>query len=132
VLVLAATCGGTIRGYTGHVVLPSYPGQYPNNLNCTWRLIGPPDHYLIVWFDELSMSYSHNCTVGDYVAVTEEIPFNGSGRVDLHFLSCVSVAAESHISLQDFHPMEINYKVFNSVIVVAPRSILNTIPLILP
>ncbi|PNF23973.1 hypothetical protein B7P43_G09286 [Cryptotermes secundus] len=79
-----ATCGGTIRGYGGHVTLPTYPGQYPNNLDCTWRLIGPPDHYLVLWFDELSMPYSYNCTTGDYVVVTEQMPVNSSGRTD-HF-----------------------------------------------
>jgi hypothetical protein len=83
ILFLAATCGGTIRGYKGRVTLPTYPGQYPNNLDCTWRIIGPPDHYLVLWFDELSMPYSHNCTVGDYVAVTEKMPIsNSSGKMD--------------------------------------------------
>jgi hypothetical protein len=83
-------------------MLPTYPGQYPNNLNCTWRLIGPPDHYLILWFDDLSMPYSRNCTTGDYVAVTEQIPFNGSGIVDPHFFSHNPVAEELHVNLQDF------------------------------
>jgi len=87
VLFLAATCGGTIRGYTGRVTSPSYPRQYPNNLDCSWRLIGPPDHYLILWFDDLSMPLTFNCTTSDYVAVTEQLPLNSSGRTDLCFLS---------------------------------------------
>jgi hypothetical protein len=87
VLFPVATCGGTIRGYGGHVTLPTYPGQYPNNLDCTWRLIGPPDHYLVLWFDELSMPYSYNCTAGDYVAVREQMPANSSGRIDLFCLT---------------------------------------------
>ncbi|GFG35967.1 hypothetical protein Cfor_02931, partial [Coptotermes formosanus] len=77
----SSTCGGTIRGNKGRVTSPSYPGQYPNNLDCTWKLIGPPDHYLVLWFDELSMPYSpysSNCTLNDYVAVTEQMPFNSS------------------------------------------------------
>lgn len=91
-IFLAATCGGTIRGNRGRLTLPSYPGQYPNNLDCKWQIIGPLDHYLVLWFDELSMPYSDNCTAGDYVAVTEEMPLNGSGRTELHFsvTNCIS------------------------------------------
>jgi len=86
-MFLAATCGGTIRGNSGRVTLPSYPGEYSNNLDCTWQLIGPPDHYLVLWFDDLSMPYSDNCTSGDYVAVSEQLPFNSSGRTELYFPS---------------------------------------------
>jgi len=86
-IFLTATCGGTIRGNRGRVTLPSYPGQYSNNLNCTWQLIGPLDHYLVLWFDDLSMPQSDNCTSGDYVAVTEQVLVNSSGRTELPFLS---------------------------------------------
>ncbi|XP_069688891.1 cubilin [Periplaneta americana] len=81
--VSIATCGGTLRGQTGHLTLPTYPGSYPNNLDCTWRLVGLPDHFLTMWFDDLNMPYLWNCSSGDYVVVSESLPDNSTAVSEL-------------------------------------------------
>lgn len=36
-----ATCGGTLASMAGVILSPGFPGAYPNNLDCTWRIALP-------------------------------------------------------------------------------------------
>lgn len=36
-----AMCGGTLSGVGGVILSPGFPGAYPNNLDCTWRIALP-------------------------------------------------------------------------------------------
>ncbi|KAB0373534.1 hypothetical protein FD755_015193 [Muntiacus reevesi] len=36
-----ATCGGTLSSMGGVVLSPGFPGTYPNNLDCTWKISLP-------------------------------------------------------------------------------------------
>ncbi|KAJ9586382.1 hypothetical protein L9F63_019963, partial [Diploptera punctata] len=65
------TSSGSLQMKQGLIRLPTYPHQYPRNLNCLWTISGPPDHFLTISFDELSMPYSNNCTGRDSVTVSE-------------------------------------------------------------
>lgn len=40
-VVLTATCGGTLSSMGGVVLSPGFPGTYPNNLDCTWKISLP-------------------------------------------------------------------------------------------
>ncbi|XP_063226608.1 cubilin [Bacillus rossius redtenbacheri] len=73
-----ATCGGTLRGNRGVIMSPGYPGRYGQNLDCEWRIVASPDHYLLITFEELFVQDSENCTA-DSVSLYQIFPFNSSG-----------------------------------------------------
>lgn len=37
----AANCGGTLHEMTNVILSPGFPGNYPGNLDCTWRVVLP-------------------------------------------------------------------------------------------
>ncbi|KAI4899114.1 hypothetical protein NFI96_028562 [Prochilodus magdalenae] len=39
--VFSAPCGGDLTNSRGELFSPQYPNNYPNNANCTWRLLAP-------------------------------------------------------------------------------------------
>ena len=46
-----ATCGGTIvvgSKSSKSIMSPGYPTSYATNLDCEWRIVGPPRHYLVL------------------------------------------------------------------------------------
>lgn len=36
---------------------PTYPGTYPNILNCTYKFIGRPNERVSVYFEEILLHY---------------------------------------------------------------------------
>lgn len=36
-----AQCGGTAEEMEGVLLSPGFPGNYPSNLDCTWRILLP-------------------------------------------------------------------------------------------
>uniref|UniRef100_A0A8C2WGD8 CUB and Sushi multiple domains 3 n=1 Tax=Cyclopterus lumpus TaxID=8103 RepID=A0A8C2WGD8_CYCLU len=46
------TCGGTVRGGSGVVTSPGYPGNYGNQADCTWILLAEPGDTISVIFTD--------------------------------------------------------------------------------
>ncbi|XP_050497170.1 cubilin-like [Diabrotica virgifera virgifera] len=62
-------CGGTVRGRTGEL---SYTGTSAmNNNNCTWHIVGPEDHFLIISLKTLDTTCG---STANYVTVYEDFP----------------------------------------------------------
>lgn len=40
-VVFPAQCGGTAEEMEGVLLSPGFPGNYPSNLDCTWRILLP-------------------------------------------------------------------------------------------
>ena len=41
----------------GVIMSPTYPGTYPNNLNCVYKFIGKIDERISIHFDEILIHY---------------------------------------------------------------------------
>lgn len=74
-------CGGTIRSDQGVLHSPNYPASYPNNVDCTWHIIGPTRHYMKLQFRELELPSGSNCDDIDHVGISEQLRFNGTEDV---------------------------------------------------
>ena len=42
---------------SGVFLSPTYPGTYPNKLNCTYKFIGQSDERLSIYFEEILLHY---------------------------------------------------------------------------
>lgn len=38
VLFFAAQCGGAMSDFSGVILSPGFPGNYPSSLDCTWTI----------------------------------------------------------------------------------------------
>ncbi|KAK4871991.1 hypothetical protein RN001_016115 [Aquatica leii] len=79
--VSIASCGGVIRGETGELRSPNFniKSKYPQNSDCTWHLIGAPDHNLVLKFKVFDlMPGDGDCLSLDHVTLEENIKFNDS------------------------------------------------------
>ena len=50
---------------------PDHPGHYGNNLECSWRIVGPVGHYLTFNFVEMDLPDTFNCSFADYIQIEE-------------------------------------------------------------
>jgi len=50
-LNFTAVCGATYRTARGVITSPGYPSVYDNNLNCTYEILGEPQHNTIITFN---------------------------------------------------------------------------------
>ncbi|KAA8585785.1 hypothetical protein FQN60_007354, partial [Etheostoma spectabile] len=75
------TCGGTVRGGSGVVTSPGYPGNYGNQADCTWILLAEPGDTISVIFtdfqteekyDYLEVEGSEPPTIWHYVAEKQD------------------------------------------------------------
>ncbi len=44
-------CGGELKSFPGTITTPRYPLPYPNNRECTWKILAPQGMYIHVEFD---------------------------------------------------------------------------------
>uniref|UniRef100_A0A3B4B214 CUB domain-containing protein n=1 Tax=Periophthalmus magnuspinnatus TaxID=409849 RepID=A0A3B4B214_9GOBI len=62
----STSCGGPITAPSGEIHSPSYPGSYPNNVDCSWVISVDPNHRVLLNFSDLDIEFHSNCT-WDYV-----------------------------------------------------------------
>ncbi|KAM6149501.1 CUB and sushi domain-containing protein 1 [Erethizon dorsatum] len=55
-----ATCGGTLTDPGGVILSPGFPGSYPNNLDCTWKLSLPVGYGAHIQFLNFSTEANHD------------------------------------------------------------------------
>uniref|UniRef100_A0A3P8XAH9 Procollagen C-endopeptidase enhancer 2b n=1 Tax=Esox lucius TaxID=8010 RepID=A0A3P8XAH9_ESOLU len=62
------TCGGNITGDSGVIGSPGYPGVYPPNTKCVWRITVPEGKVVVLSFRFIDMESDNLCRY-DYVDV---------------------------------------------------------------
>uniref|UniRef100_G3SQQ0 CUB and Sushi multiple domains 1 n=1 Tax=Loxodonta africana TaxID=9785 RepID=G3SQQ0_LOXAF len=55
-----ATCGGTLSSLSGVILSPGFPGAYPNNLDCTWKITLPIGYGAHIQFLNFSTEANHD------------------------------------------------------------------------
>ncbi|KAL2085662.1 hypothetical protein ACEWY4_018982 [Coilia grayii] len=61
-------CGGSVVAPSGEIHSPSYPDNYPNNVDCSWVISVDESHRVLFNFTDLDIERNVNCTY-DYVAI---------------------------------------------------------------
>ncbi|XP_076146859.1 cubilin [Alosa pseudoharengus] len=61
-------CGGAVNAPSGEIHSPSYPNNYPNNVDCSWVITVDEGHRVLFNFSDLDIENQSNCT-WDYVAI---------------------------------------------------------------
>ncbi|XP_022426555.1 CUB and sushi domain-containing protein 1 [Delphinapterus leucas] len=67
-----ATCGGTLSSMGGVILSPGFPGTYPSNLDCTWKIALPTGYGAHIQFLNFSTEANH-----DYLEI-QNGPFHTS------------------------------------------------------
>lgn len=49
-----AKCGGTLSEMSNVILSPGFPGNYPGNLDCTWRIVLPVGYGEQAYFKQIS------------------------------------------------------------------------------
>lgn len=74
-------CGGTYRGFQYTIASPNYPRDYPDRLNCVYRLeadgLAECEQEFHLQFLDFRLRPSDNCA-GDYLQVGERHVFCGT------------------------------------------------------
>uniref|UniRef100_A0A6Q2YHZ2 CUB and Sushi multiple domains 1 n=1 Tax=Esox lucius TaxID=8010 RepID=A0A6Q2YHZ2_ESOLU len=55
-----AKCGGTVHDLTNVILSPGFPGNYPGNLDCTWRILLPVGYGAHIQFLNFSSEDNHD------------------------------------------------------------------------
>jgi len=64
-----SVCGGTIISSEDKFIgSPNYPYLYPNRKDCSWQIIAPPDKFIEVTFEDVSIQAHPRCK-NDYVEI---------------------------------------------------------------
>uniref|UniRef100_A0A8C0H2N6 Uncharacterized protein n=1 Tax=Chelonoidis abingdonii TaxID=106734 RepID=A0A8C0H2N6_CHEAB len=55
-----AKCGGTLTNMGGVILSPGFPGNYPSNLDCTWKILLPVGYGAHIQFLNFSTEANHD------------------------------------------------------------------------
>ena len=86
-LVQSLACGGQLDSFPGIITTPRYPLPYPNNRECSWKILAPPGMYIHVEFQGVySLDYLCSymeCECKDILDIKDggkqlpHVPFHG-------------------------------------------------------
>lgn len=54
-------CGGHIGKLQGYIESPNYPGNYPNNVECIWKIKPGRKRRVLVIIPEIFIAKEDNC-----------------------------------------------------------------------
>ncbi|XP_061076047.1 LOW QUALITY PROTEIN: CUB and sushi domain-containing protein 3-like [Conger conger] len=63
------TCGGTLRGTSGIISSPNFPGEYHNSADCTWTILADPGDTISIIFTDFQSEEKY-----DYLEVEGSEP----------------------------------------------------------
>ncbi|KAI1280397.1 Cubilin [Halotydeus destructor] len=69
-LVYGSNCTSTLTGRRGVIESPNFPGAYPHNANCSWRIKGPMGNNLTLKLTNLELEHDDQCR-HDYLDILE-------------------------------------------------------------
>ncbi|XP_053315605.1 CUB and sushi domain-containing protein 1 [Spea bombifrons] len=55
-----AKCGGALMSMSGVILSPGFPGNYPSNLDCTWKIMLPVGYGAHIQFENFSTEANHD------------------------------------------------------------------------
>ncbi|XP_077994412.1 signal peptide, CUB and EGF-like domain-containing protein 3 [Glandiceps talaboti] len=62
-------CGGVIDHFTGFIESPNYPGDYPTNVECVWRISPPKGRRILIVVPEIFLANDPNDPCGDQLVM---------------------------------------------------------------
>ncbi|XP_061178089.1 cubilin-like [Saccostrea echinata] len=69
-------CGGLLnQGDHGSISSPGYPGNYPHNRDCVWRVMVSPGKNIMFTFAVMALEHHDNCSY-DYVEIRDGLDEN--------------------------------------------------------
>lgn len=84
-------CGHTVLGTeSGTLASQNYPGTYPSNTWCKWRLRVPEGRMLRLLFGDFDIESSPGCSNGSLV-ITDKNGEPSLGKTDSVFFKCICV-----------------------------------------
>uniref|UniRef100_A0A3P8SX64 Cubilin n=1 Tax=Amphiprion percula TaxID=161767 RepID=A0A3P8SX64_AMPPE len=61
-------CGGPVTAPSGEIHSPSYPNNYPHNVDCSWVIMVDPSHRVLLNITDMDIEFHGDCSF-DYIAI---------------------------------------------------------------